>query len=291
MHASRRANTTHPTLQVYGLEVETVEDDLCKCVPFRAVSFHEFTDTASISRLRDAAKRLNRGDITALRELRGLVCYVQISGRSMLARIIGARAHLSDRQIYALCISMPYEIVTTHQIHQILRVWHRTYMKAIIMETVCETLASDLRFMERKNSVGRDISLVSLVQGTLLRAAGFRGDLTDGVGVFKALCRHFKTDGDASKFHFCRRKRRLAGKLLLDEKYVLGPSCTVSRERARAFEQSKKRPSWMSTPDHHQEYSKIVRDPAAHGVLPESFPATVWQQVECLMRMADMKKS
>ena len=278
-------------LQVYGLEVENTEDAFSRCVPFSAVSFHEFTDKQSISRLRDAARRLQRGDITALRELRGLICYVQIGGQSRCARITGARAHLSDRQIYALCMSMPYEIVHTHQVFHIMRVWHRTYMKAIIMETMCETLGSDLRFMERKNSVGRDLSVGSLVKGTLLRAAGFRGDLTDGVGIFKALCRHFKTDGDACQFHFVRRSRRAtgAGRLLLDEKYILGPSCTLSRERARAFDASRKRPSWLSTPDHGRELSKVVREPAVYGVRPELFPDEVWQQVQSIMRMAEVK--
>ena len=115
------------------------------------------------------------------------------------------------------------------------------------METVCESVASDLRFMERRNSVGRDISHQALVEGTMIRVAGFRGDLRDGVGVFLALSEHFKTEGDASKFHFTRRKTRAAGRMLLDSKYILGPSCTLARERAQTLQHLQHMPSWLSS--------------------------------------------
>lgn len=89
-------------------------------------------------------------------------------------------------------------------------------MMASAQEITCETTASHVRFLERRNAVGRDASLLALAQGALVRAAGFRGDLSDALGIYAALLEHFGAERAAKGFHFVRDKARASGSMLSD---------------------------------------------------------------------------
>ncbi len=203
------------------------------------------------------------------------------------AMILGARARMSDRNIYARMMTLPYEVIAARGVWHALRVWHRTWMRAVLMETTCESLASELRFIECRNSVGRGISTKTLVESTLVRAAGFRGDLTDGVGVYRALCEHFGSEGGSSKFHFTRRGNQPAasGRMLLDEKYIFGPSCTLARERARMFDDKRLRPSWLSSSAPAHVHKRIRRE-GRLGDSGDSFVPGAWADVSAMVRQA-----
>ena len=72
------------------------------------------------------------------------------------------------------------EVVAAEGIYHILLLWHTCQMKAVTMETLCEGWFSELRYLERRNSVGRSISLPNLIDSCKLRILGFQGSGGDG---------------------------------------------------------------------------------------------------------------
>ena len=66
------------------------------------------------------------------------------------------------------------------QVCHVLRVALRGVVGTSALETICETVCADLRYIEWRNIVGHELSVTALVSGTRLRFAGFRGNLADG---------------------------------------------------------------------------------------------------------------
>ena len=62
-------------------------------------------------------------------------------------------------------------------------------------------VAGDVRFIERRGTVGRDASLKSLLASARLRFIGLRGGVADTFSLYSGLCEHFQTT-DPSSFHF-----------------------------------------------------------------------------------------
>ena len=58
-------------------------------------------------------------------------------------------------------------------------------------ETICESVASEVRYIERGAGVGRKANFKSLLSGTRLRFIGYRGGVSDYPGIFRALFEHF----------------------------------------------------------------------------------------------------
>ena len=102
---------------------------------------------------------------------------------------------------------------------------------AAFTETICETACSEVCYIERRNNVGRTISLPMLLAAARLRFAGLRGNLADAVTIYQALCVHSKTT-DPSGFHFLQRSGRSSVRRLLNEHQEHSASSTLSRARA-----------------------------------------------------------
>ena len=115
--------------------------------------------------------------------------------------VAGARMQLSDTNLYSVLMTLPYDFVSTRQIWHILRLDHRGHLVAAALETACESVAGDVRFIERRGTVGRDASLKSLLASARLRFIGLRGGVADTFGLYSGLCEHFQTT-DPSSFHF-----------------------------------------------------------------------------------------
>ena len=115
--------------------------------------------------------------------------------------VVGARFALNDARVYGRLLTLPYELVHIRKIWHVLRVYHRNSTASASTETICETACSEVRYIERRNIVGRTISLPGLVAAARLRFAGLRGNLADAVTIYQALCIHVKTT-DPSGFHF-----------------------------------------------------------------------------------------
>ena len=96
--------------------------------------------------------------------------------------VVGVRMQLSDTNLYSVLMTLPYDFVSTRQIWHILRLYHRGHMVAAALETACESVAGDVRFIERRGTVGRDASLKSLLASAQLRFIGLRG------GAHTAVC-------------------------------------------------------------------------------------------------------
>ena len=138
-----------------------------------------------------------------------------------------------DAKIYRMVMTLPCELIELRQIYQIVRYYHRFFMKLIRVETVNEGLASHFRALEKRNSIGRDLGPKPLIEATLLRAAGIgaHGDNDDTLQE-KALDYHFKAHGNDSRIHFLRRRaRRRASTKLLVPLAEHGSSPTVARIR------------------------------------------------------------
>ena len=123
---------------------------------------------------------------------------------------------LSDIGVYSYLMSMPYEVVHSQGFWSVLYAYHKLMMRSIRMETVCETVASEVRFIERRNSIGRDVPLGAITAAAQLRFAGLRGGLQDLAFLHDALCRRFKSNNPAD-FHFTRSTRSGKSRMLLDD--------------------------------------------------------------------------
>ena len=82
----------------------------------------------------------------------------------------------------------------TRQVWNALRLLHRTRMAGLTSEMMAESTASQIRFLERKHAVGRSLSLLALMDATMLRAAGVRGGLDQLPFIRACLHSHFGKD-------------------------------------------------------------------------------------------------
>jgi len=103
---------------------------------------------------------------------------------------------------YSVAMMLPYELISLRGIWHIMLAWHHFMMMSSAQEAITEGCCSHLRFLERRNVVGRDVSLGRLSAATSLRASGLRGDLLDLPVLYKALEQHFQ--GGPETFHFQR---------------------------------------------------------------------------------------
>jgi hypothetical protein len=242
------------------------------------------TDVAAsklrISRI--AVENLQKGDEGAIVHLRGMRVHARGHGKGT---IVGARFALKDECMYRRLMTLPYEIVHVRKVWHVLRVYHRAAMATAAVETICETVCSDLRYIERRNTVGRTLGTSALVAATRLRFAGFRGNLADASGIYSALCNHFETT-DPAQFHFQRRRKdRVSGRQVLSEKYAHGDSCALSHIRAAAWER-RFRPSWFSDPS---GFLAPMRGSARGAASSDTFPANVWEELLPMFRSAGIR--
>ena len=249
-----------------------------RLVNLEAVSVDGATSEDAFASARNAVKSLRAGKACAseIARLRGLLVTVKSYG---LGCVVGARFALNDNNMQAVLMTLPYEVVQTRGVWHVLRVYHRTGLASSAMEMICESVGSELRYLERRNIVGRDVLLSNLVAGTRVRFAGFRGTLADYVGIFIALCHHFKTSSPQD-FHFSRRRRQRAS-IKLDENRQFGTSCTLSRHRVRAF-QRKIKLSWHA----NALLDAIEQKPGRQ--IRDAVPAHVWEDLDRVMRNAGM---
>lgn len=189
-------------------------------------------------RVQSCIRMLQLGDFSSSKSLIG-VCLQIVRPASHGARfgvVVAVDVGLADEDVYRQVMTLSLHSITTRGIWHIVRLYHRMFMRSMCVETMCESVASTLRYIERKNSVGRDTSLKTIVVAARLRCAGLRGDLSDAAFIWRALCHLFGTH-DPERMHFMRRqpRRGSGGRMVLDDKYVHGPSCAVSQARARSF--------------------------------------------------------
>lgn len=97
-------------------------------------------------------------------------------------------------------------------------------MADLTSEMMVESTASQIRFLERKHAVGRSLSLLALMDATMLRAAGVRGGLEQLP--FIRACLHSHFDKDIPHFFVSDQYRRKSRDL------THGPSQTLQRLRA-----------------------------------------------------------
>ena len=160
---------------------------------------------------REAIAELKEGNVLKAKCLRGLRVHVRgmcscVSKAKCIrgcgwGTVAGVRMQLSDTNLYSVLMTLPYDFVSTRQIWHILRLYHRGHMVAAALEIACESVAGDVRFIERRGTVGRDASLKSLLASARLRFIGLRGGVADTFGLYSGLCEHFQTT-DPSSFHF-----------------------------------------------------------------------------------------
>lgn len=110
-----------------------------------------------------------------------------------------------------------------------LRLLHRTTMSLLCSEMMAEHVASVLRFLEKRHSVGRALSTRSLLDAAALRLHGVDGSVQTLPFLRSALREHFR----GGEPHFfvdpAHRKRR---QFHLSDHGALGPSATLQRHRA-----------------------------------------------------------
>ena len=282
----KRFQTAGPaTLHSFeGLEVSFPGRGM-ELVSLEALSLDSRLKSEVVCRLQAAAERLRHGDSTAIAHLRGAIVRARGLGRGT---VVGARFALNDARVYGRLLTLPYELVHIRQIWHVLRVYHRTATASASTETICETACSEVRYIERRNIVGRTISLPGLVAAARLRFAGLRGNLADAVTIYQALCIHFKTT-DPSGFHFLRRSGRSSGRRLLNEHQEHSASSTLSRARARVWDGKRLRPSWSAAdlgfelPDKFKKALAKEYGCQLHWA-PADFPRPVWEQLLSAMR-------
>jgi len=138
-----------------------------------------------------------------------------------------------DHLLHFAVVQVKYEIVHSMGVWHMIRLWHRLFMHAFDVEAIDESVASVVRYIEKKHAVGKPLETANLIRATRLRAAGVRGDLRD-IGVLKhALSKYFAADPDGCNFFVSERTqsaRLRAG--------FVGPSATVNHMRRRELEHS-----------------------------------------------------
>ena len=227
-------------------------------VPLAALSLRGRLSAAEVASARSAASRLQRGDKAAAAQLRGLRVHAHGQGEGVVGDV---EMHLSDTGLYSYLMALPYDVVHVRGFWSVLYAYHKLMMRSVRMETVCETVASEVRFIERRSSIGRDVSLGTITTAAQLRFAGLHGGLQDLAFLYDALCCRFKTKNPAD-FHFVRSKMPKKSRMLLDEKYALGPSSTLSRMRARDLVSEDRLVQMSASPDDHGRAQPLVRQDA-----------------------------
>ena len=207
-------------------------------VPLNGLAVPKDCRMAERVRVQSCIHMLRHGDFSASKSLVGVCLQITrpASHGAQFGVVTAVDVGLADEDVYRKVMAMPLHLITNRGIWHIVRLYHRMFMRSMCVETMCESVASMLRYFERKNSVGRDASLKTIVVGARLRCAGLRGDLSDAAFIWRALCHLFRTR-DPERMHFMRRDARRGGigRMLLDDKYAYGPSCAISQARARAF--------------------------------------------------------
>jgi hypothetical protein len=201
------------------------------------------TQALETIRMQAAARSIAAGDVTAFNNLKGreLVLRGGIRGT-----VVAIKVEAADEDVYAAVMQLPYNTIKTRGVWHVTRMWRRCYMKSITVETICESIASCLRYYERKNSVGRDCSLAAVVVGARLRMAGLRGDLRDASFIWRGLVHCFGSK-DPQNWGFCRRGARRAGRKLLNTNRTFGSSCATSTERAHAWDMPTSQQWWLNS--------------------------------------------
>ena len=114
---------------------------------------------------------------------------------------------LSDADLYEAVMTCCYEVIQLHSVWHIVLMYHHCCMRCFCTQTMCETANSSLRMIERRNAVGRPLSVKPLVESTRLRCAGVRGNMTDVALLWRGLCRHFGVPLNTGDMHFFRRRK------------------------------------------------------------------------------------
>ena len=189
---------------------------------------------SSSSQLLEAARNLLDGRSACANQLLG--GQVTIYRRKKLGVGVIQRVvyDASDMAMYEALMRCPYELISLRSVWHIVYLMHHCCMRGLSTQTLCETANSALRMIERRNSVGRPLSVQRLVEATRLRCAGVRGDSSDLALIWRALRRHFDTHDETSEVHFFRQKptsqRRLGS-------MVGASSVAIGSARARAMEE------------------------------------------------------
>ncbi len=171
--------------------------------------------------LRDAASRLQKGERAAGNALIGATfrvrkrCHsaVGLLGSGVVAKVVYV---VSDNGLYEAIVQTPYALVQLRSIWHIVCLYHHCQMRCMCTQTMCESANSALRLLERRNSIGRTLSVQALVESTRLRCAGVRGDRSDEALLWRALLRLFDVrQGQSELPFFFASKRTQSQKLLL----------------------------------------------------------------------------
>ena len=171
-----------------------------------SLSVYPKTGAETLQCAQEAIAELKEGIVLKAKCLRGLRVHVRgmcscVSKAKCIrgcgwGTVAGVRMQLSDTNLYSVLMTLPYDFVSTRQIWHILRLYHRGHMVAAALETACESVAGDVRFIERRGTVGRDASLKSLLASAQLRFIGLRG------GAHTAVCVSISTQPILPRFIF-----------------------------------------------------------------------------------------
>ena len=193
----------------------------------------------------------------------------------VVARI---RKHM-DHKMHGLLMGLNYEQVS-HLWH-ILRMYHRVMMWSMSSEAIAEHVGSLIRYIEKKHGAGGALDVPALVRATRLRAAGVRGDTSDGPLIMRAMSLHFRRQGGV-RFFLARTRSKATSE------EMWGPSSTISKIRARIVEDSEGPCPWhpwvgLATRMDLHACKRVRRSTDDARYLPDELPSHVWEAVAAYM--------
>ena len=120
----------------------------------------------------------------------------------------------------------------------VLRLYHRLRFNLLTSEAMAEHIGSIVRFIEKRHSVGRNLSLPALLDATCFRAVGLTGGLENTAFLKAVLHRIFKNE----ELHFFTQERwrnRRHQAIMRQGGEPLAPSAALQLLRSAVMQRSK----------------------------------------------------
>lgn len=130
-------------------------------------------------------------------------------------------------RLHTMLMRVRYNEIQARRCWHALRLYHRIQYATICSEAIAESAGSTLRYIEKKGSAGRSLTVPALLEAVTLRFHGVTGSLSSIPFLRAAIAEHWGDEGEA---HVSVSARRRAKKQQMG-KNVLGPSTTAQRLR------------------------------------------------------------
>ena len=178
-----------------------------------------------------------------------------------------------DSHLHEALLGVKYEVAC--DFWHVLRLYHRVVVFGFSAESVCESAASILRYLEKRHAVGRALRTHTLVKSLMLRYYHLDGHPSTWPFVLKVVNMYFRKR-KTFRFFLASRTRKSRGA-------VKGPSISLHKRRDKLENMSlvpvwmSKRIKWVQAKSADRHLLSSLRATELHE--PDDLSAEVWQVI------------